>query len=379
MKRLSDAIRDQDTIRAVIRSTVANQDGKSPGGITQPTREAQVAATETAYDQVKLDPAITRYFEAHGTGTPVGDPIEASAIGQVFSKYRSSDDPLYVGAVKSNIGHLEGAAGIAGLMKAIHVLESGIIPPNIWFEKANPKILESWNLKFPTTATPWPSEGVRRASINSFGYGGSNAHVVMDDTFHYLAARGLVGKHRTVEKPALESAKDLTNSRPTNGELCEKRILNGNGIHNTTNGAISSPSPTSEARIFAISAFDEDGIERLTKAYCEHLTKKKDSMHDESNYLKDLCFTLASKRTAFPWRTATVAKSLPELIEHLDKKLIPIKAGVAPRLAFVFSGQGAQWFAMGRELLTYSVFRGSLQAASDYLHELGCHWSLLGE
>jgi len=283
-----------------------------------------------------------------------------------------------VGAVKSNIGHLGGAAGIAGLMKAIQVLESGIIPPNIWFEKANPKILENWNLKFPTIPTLWPSEGVRRASVNSFGHGGSNAHVALDDTFHYLAARGLVGVHQTVGKPSLKSVKSLTNGHSTHD------ALNGNGLENgdsqsKVTEAVSSPTPISGPRIFAISAFDEDGIGRLTQTYQEYLTRKSDTIHNESNYLNDLSFTLACKRTSFPWRAAIIAKSLPDLIERLDTKLIPIKAGAAPRLAFVFSGQGAQWFGMGRELLTYSVFRGSLQAAADYLHDLGCHWSLLGE
>lgn len=149
----------------------------------------------------------TRYFEAHGTGTPVGDPIEAGAIAEAFSKVRSPEDPMYVGAVKSNIGHLEGAAGVAGLLKAILVLENGIVPPNIWFEKPNPKIpVDEWGLKFPVQPAVWPSGGLRRASINSFGFGGSNAHVIIDDVYNFLRLHGLTGNHRSASHPTLVRA-----------------------------------------------------------------------------------------------------------------------------------------------------------------------------
>lgn len=129
LKRVPDAIRDNNTIRAVIRNTVSNQDGKSPG-ITQPTISAQVDLIRQAYESVNLDPSLTRYLEAHGTRTPVGDPIEAKAISSIFTKHRSPEDPIYTGALKSNIGHLEGAAGIAGLLKSVFVLERSITPPN---------------------------------------------------------------------------------------------------------------------------------------------------------------------------------------------------------------------------------------------------------
>jgi acyl transferase domain-containing protein len=169
LKRLSDAIRDKDTIRAVIRNTVTNSDGRSPS-ITQPTKWAQAEAIRKTYEEAGLDPRVTRYFEAHSTGTPIGDPIEASAIADVFGKLRSAEEPLYVAALKSVIGHLESTAGIAGLIKTVLVLESGLIPPNLNFEKVNPRILEKrWNMKFPTTVTPWPCQGLRRASVNAFG------------------------------------------------------------------------------------------------------------------------------------------------------------------------------------------------------------------
>jgi acyl transferase domain-containing protein len=139
VKRLDDAVRDGDTIRAVIRNIGSNQDGKTPG-ITQPSQEAQIDLIEKIYRQGGIDMRPTRFFEAHATGTPVGDPIEGNALGRAFRKHRSKDDPLYIGAVKSNIGHLEGCSGLAGIIKAILVLENGVIPPIAGFESLNPQI-----------------------------------------------------------------------------------------------------------------------------------------------------------------------------------------------------------------------------------------------
>lgn len=139
VKRLADALRDGDTIRCVIRGTGTNQDGRTPG-ITQPSQVAQVELIERTYKQSNIDMEPTRFFEAHGTGTKVGDPVEANAIGMAFGKYRTEDDPLYIGAVKANLGHLEGCSGLAGIIKTILVLERGIIPPIAGFESLNDKI-----------------------------------------------------------------------------------------------------------------------------------------------------------------------------------------------------------------------------------------------
>lgn len=146
IKRLADALRDGDTIRAVIRNTGSNQDGRTPG-ITQPNGEAQMQLIQRTYQQANIAMEPTRFFEAHGTGTPVGDPIEASAIGAAFQQYRSQSDPMYIGAVKANIGHLEGCSGLAGLIKTILVLERGQIPPIAGFSSLNEKIdAVKWNL-----------------------------------------------------------------------------------------------------------------------------------------------------------------------------------------------------------------------------------------
>ncbi|KAF5015979.1 hypothetical protein F66182_12491, partial [Fusarium sp. NRRL 66182] len=139
LKRLGDAIKDGDTISAVIRSTGSNQDGRTPG-ITQPSSDSQERLIRETYRKAGLSMALTRFCEAHGTGTAVGDPIESTAIGSAFREFRTPSDPLIIGALKSNIGHLEGAAGIAGLIKAVLCLERGIIPPNVDFRNVNPKI-----------------------------------------------------------------------------------------------------------------------------------------------------------------------------------------------------------------------------------------------
>lgn len=304
----------------------------------QPTREAQANLVKQSYEALGLDRGLARYFEAYCTGTPVGNPIEASAISDAFSEFRTPKDPLYIGAVKSSIGHLEGAAGIAGLLKTVMVLERGIIPPNMWFEKKNPRILDEWNFKFPPSSTVWPTEVIRRASINSFDYGGSNSTVIVDDALHFLASNGLKGHHRTILHPKLPSftitdseGEHLSNSldggdvmdceingdqqtkhpkgdlggekQPsavnshTNGHTkgtrngAEDSVTDGvkNGFVNGTNQEHSKPTSTQNGRakhadldrhhlgkdrLFILSAFDKGGIQRLATAYREHLLNK---------------------------------------------------------------------------------------------------------
>ncbi|KAF2872288.1 thiolase-like protein [Massariosphaeria phaeospora] len=183
LKPLSAAIEGGYTIRAVIRATGSSQNGRTPR-MGQPCGKAQASLIRSVYRRADLDIALTRYFEAHGTDTPRGDPTEAEAIANAFRGHTSPEDKLHIGAVKSNIGHLKGASGMAGLIKAVLVLEKGIIPANIWVDRINPRIHSSWNLNFPKEALPWPIDGLRRASVNSFGLGGTNAHAVLDDAYH---------------------------------------------------------------------------------------------------------------------------------------------------------------------------------------------------
>ena len=176
LKRLSDAIADGDHIECLIRETGVNQDGKSDG-LTVPSSEAQAALVKGTYARAGLDISTPhdwpQYFEAHGTGTKVGDPREAAAIDACFGSQPVNGNPLYVGSIKTIIGHTEGTAGLAGVLKASLAIQHGIIPPNMLLNSLNPEIKQYYNnLHIPTAATQWPTlpEGVpRRVSVNSFG------------------------------------------------------------------------------------------------------------------------------------------------------------------------------------------------------------------
>ncbi|CRG83761.1 Lovastatin nonaketide synthase [Talaromyces islandicus] len=353
VKRLSDALRDGDTIRAVIRSTGQNQDGRTPLGIMQPSSDAQSQLILNTYAKSGLSLEPTRYFEAHGTGTPVGDPIEVNALGEVFRRVRTDEDPLFVGSVKSNIGHLEGASGIASVIKTILIIEKGIIPPCANLEKINPKIDTEWlRIKFALTPTPWPTSGLRRASINSFGFGGSNAHIVLDDAFNFLKQHGLSGNHATVELPP------PTSTLPVNG-------MEAHDIQYEL------PMP----KLFVVSAHDKAGVKRVASAYSSFLEKssKKALL---GTFAADLAHTLNTRRSALPYRSFWTASNRDQLIQ-VEERVVPAQQVVdKPVLGFVFTGQGAQWAGMGRELLKYSAFRISLTRSENYLKKIGSTWSL---
>ncbi|KAF2963761.1 hypothetical protein GQX73_g9817 [Xylaria multiplex] len=338
LKRMSDALRDGDS---------ANHDGHSPG-LTAPAKESQAELMRKTYAQAGLDPSVTRFFEAHGTGTPVGDPIEAGAISEMFTPYRSSEEPLYIGAVKSNVGHSEGASGITSVIKSILTLENGIIPANAWFENRNSKIPDEWHFKFPTTALPWPQTdtGLRRVSINSFGVSGTNAHVVIDDAYHFLKEHGYDAPHRTVDVPQLPYTPYIPKLSLTNSDI-----------------------PASP-QLIVLSSHDQDGISRLSNVYKQH------SINDS---FYDLAFTLAAKRTQFNWRAAIVANSIESLQDALSEKPEVRRVATDPGLALVFTGQGAQWARMGMELVHYPVFQESIKYADTYLKELGSSWSVIDE
>ncbi|CAG9956932.1 unnamed protein product [Clonostachys rosea f. rosea IK726] len=418
VKPLKDALRDGDTIRAVIRSSSSNQDGKTPT-ITQPSREAQERLILAAHAKAGLDLGETRYFEAHGTGTPVGDPIETRSIGAAYRRFRSPDDPLYVGSVKSNIGHLEGAAGLAGVMKTILALEAGIIPPQTNFERLNPAIdAEFLNIKIPINAVPWPTKGLRRASVQSFGLGGSNSHVILDDAHNFLQQRGLSGHHNTITTPpALESISlDSAPISPhDNGIVNGARVTNGiktvngngaingapngiNGINDTngTNGANSAngingnhtsndtngieSDKDSEKKLLVWSATDQDGIVRLKSVWRDYLAKLRLCPKEKSQFIRNLAYTLSSRRTHFSHRAFAVFDMSDDLTTLVGKFSSAIRGSATPKLAYIFSGQGSQWYAMGRELFyRYPIYRKSVVDASVYLQGLDCPWDAVDE
>ncbi|KAI0415487.1 lovastatin nonaketide synthase [Xylaria grammica] len=402
LKRLDDALRDGNTIRAIIRNTGSNQDGKTPG-ITQPSQEAQVNLINSTYLSAGLSKKPTRFFEAHATGTPVGDPIEGNAIGAVFKKYRSADDPLYIGAVKANIGHLEGCSGLAGVIKTLLVLEKGIIPPISGFESLNDRInAQELHLHFPKSPMQWPSSGIRRACVNSFGFGGTNAVAILDDARSYLEARGLSGHHRTQQGQLPPNA-----TAPTNGTSLMNGLETGYGTVDTvnsgdticysalrnrtdvdqgvqlkepevknrskmasdpglSNGALENLAP----KLLVWSAPDEEATKRQSESYLAYL--KRDQLQWD-----DLAYTMAVRRNHFPWRSFTVGSA--EISKTLDAAAPPpVRASPKEvQVAFVFTGQGAQHQQMGISLLQFSEFRKSLEICSEHLKALGCTWSVL--
>ncbi|KAF7555862.1 hypothetical protein G7046_g6445 [Stylonectria norvegica] len=358
LKRLSDALRDNDTIRAVIRGTKVNQDGHTTG-ITLPSKEAQVANITSLYESAGLDFNQTAYVECHGTGTQAGDWRELKAISETLASVRSADNPIAVGSVKPNIGHLEGAAGVAGFIKGVLTLEHGKIPANINFETANPDIdFEAWKVKVPRTMMDWPLAGLRRVSVNCFGFGGTNAHVVIDEAPRYLSARGLRGNHNSLE--------DMTSTN-------ESRLSN-----KESNDAEMKMFPF-EPQIFCYSSHEKSGVRRVIDSHVPYLNSQDES---SDTFLQDYAYTLGSRRSNLEWKHVIVAKSLTELISKIQDsdEASFRRGGKHPKLCFVFSGQGAQFAQMGKDLLPFEAFRDSLEAAAAYMKNiLGSPFDLIEE
>ncbi|WP_346179191.1 type I polyketide synthase, partial [Streptomyces cuspidosporus] len=181
LKPLARALRDGDRIHGVVRGSAVNNDGGGDS-LTTPSQKAQEDVLRRAYTAADVRPGDIQYVELHGTGTPVGDPIEAAALAAVLGSTRPADQPLRVGSVKTNVGHLEGAAGIVGLIKVLLALEAGELPASLNFETPNPAIpLEDWHLRVHTEHSPWPRpDAPLVAGVSSFGMGGTNAHVVVE-------------------------------------------------------------------------------------------------------------------------------------------------------------------------------------------------------
>ncbi len=280
LKRLSDTIRDQDPILAVIRATAVNQDGTT-SGFTVPNREAQTALIREALVFADLVPNAIDYIEAHGTGTPLGDPIEVGALSSVFSGRK--DQPLWIGSVKTNIGHLEAAAGIAGLIKTILALNNEAIPPNLHFKHLNPRIsLDSIPAKIPLTLTPWQrSSRPRIAGVSSFGFSGTNAHAI-------------------IEEPPVKEYKKNAIDRP---------------LH-----------------ILTLSAKNQPALDQLIELYTKQLPEEN---------IADIAFTANTGRAHFPYRVTVFAQTIDELLQRLQTGdyLIGQAPTKPPKITFLFTGQ----------------------------------------
>lgn len=386
LKSLDAAIRDGDTVRSVVLASATNEDGRTPG-ISLPSSEAQQMLIRTAYRQAGVDPAETGYVEAHGTGTQAGDPLEAKAILATIGQNRSNE--LYVGSVKTNIGHLEGAAGVAGVIKAALIVERGLIPPNLWFEKLNPQIDLPQNVRIPTEATPWPTKGPRRASINSFGFGGANAHVILEDPSSYLQRTGRLGRQSSSTSPMLLGLPELS----VGGSLSSNATDSGSTYSDEMDGVNVQPdslqtsvedltlAPSKSPKVFVVSSNDKEGVTRNV-GRLESYLETKESQELDDKFLNNLAYTLSSRRSVLPWKSYVTASSLSELRERLTTALTtPVRSSSTsnPRLAFVFTGQGAQWYAMGQGLEIFPAFKASMDASESMLRDLGCPWSLSEE
>ncbi|KAM0519096.1 hypothetical protein ACHAPE_004092 [Trichoderma viride] len=330
LKPLHQALADNDKIYSVIVNTGVNQDGKT-SGMTYPSGDAQEQLMRDVYARAGISPQDTGYVEAHGTGTRAGDPIEASSVHRVFGNGRTKRAPLYMGSVKSNVGHLENASGIISIIKASMMLDKGFVLPNVNFEKANEAIpLDKWNIKVPTSIRPWP-RNKRFISVNSFGFGGSNAHVVLEKV--PLALADLPQDHQsTVSKLFVLSAHD---------ESAAKRKAGNLGIY----------------------------IEQHPEVFQKRL-------------VNDMAYTLGERRTHLQWRIAIAASSCSELANALNS--ISATPGVVasrePKVAFVYTGQGAQWAEMGKELMeSHPIFAEAVETCSNYLQTIGAEFSLLEE
>ncbi|AEO58697.1 polyketide synthase [Thermothelomyces thermophilus ATCC 42464] len=340
LKPLRAALRDGDQVYGVIRETGLNQDGLTKT-ITSPSVESQIKLIEKCYGRAGLDLADTGYVEAHMTGTRAGDLAEATALARTFGRARKPGDPVYVGSVKTNVGHTEAVSGLAAIIKTLFALKHRVIPPNINYQTPNPEIpLEEWNLAVPTSLVPWPADKALRASVNNFGYGGANAHVIL-------------------EAPP--------------GEYEEKRRAR----------APKGPAESEQSRIFLVSGKDQvatSGLMANLAAYVRELP-------DDST-LGGIARTLDEGRTRFRWLAAVRARTRAELAERLSQPSTKPKpqpahvtSGKRPRLGFVLNGQGAQWHAMGRELIAaYPVFGDAVRRADAVLRgRYGADWSLLEE
>ncbi|TVY13419.1 Reducing polyketide synthase PKS2 [Lachnellula arida] len=331
LKPLDQALKDNDTIRAVIAGSGTNQDGKTPG-ITMPSGEAQESLIRSVYRTAGLNPKETGYIEAHGTGTKVGDPIEATALHNVFGEDRTARKPLFLGSLKSNIGHLEAASGIVSVIKTAMMLERGFILPNYDFKKPNEKIpFSKWHLKVPVSQCPWPRPK-RFASVNNFGFGGTNAHAVLE------------------RAPFLKK---------NDAETVD-------------------PLDFQSRRLFVLSANDKTAIEAMMKNMGIYLEQRPEIF--QSDLMANVAYTLGQRRSFMQWRVAISSPTSFELIETLNSGKVAPTRETETRIGFIFTGQGAQWNAMGRELYEqYPVFAASMDSCDQCLASLGATFSVIAE
>lgn len=337
IKKLSKALEDNDQIYGVIRGTAVNQDGYTPAGFTVPDMNAQIAMLKAAYEDAKINPQEVSYVEAHGPGTPVGDPIETGALGAILGNGRKEGAKLFVGSVKTNIGHLEGASGIAGFIKASLVMKNKLIPPNLHFNVPNPNIdFEKFRIKVPTEVMPLISmtNGEPVIGINSFGAGGTNAHVVMQGY-------------------SMESA--------------QPKYAYPNNWH-----------------LFVISARTNAALKEYAKNYIDFLLK------DTATPLVDISLAQFTRKSRHQHQLFVIAKTREEYLRALQEFIVGSVSHnafyfsrqaeqVQPKIAFMYSGQGGQWAQMGLALYeSEPIFKRTMDEFDAYFESIS-GWSVIKE
>lgn len=332
IKTLARAREDSDAIYAQILGTAVSQDGHTDG-ITVPREEAQEAAIRTALARAGVEPSEVGYVEAHGTGTPLGDPIEIRALSGALSFGRKATDPLLIGSIKTNIGHLEAGAGVAGLIKASLVAKNGYIPANLHLQAPTRHVsLADLKIDIPATGRPFPPSERRVVGVNSFGFGGTNAHVVL------------------AQPPA-------------------PHVIAG----------ADDAAPPQRPTLLPISARSEEALVARAGNLADYLAAAPDVT------LADLGYTLGLRRSHLSHRHTVIADSIGDAREQLQALAEGghIASGrtvsTAPKLAFVCTGMGPQWWRMCRDLLDgFPVFSDSIRRTD---HELSRHtdWSLMDE
>ncbi|MBW8831940.1 MAG: amino acid adenylation domain-containing protein [Burkholderiales bacterium] len=313
LKHLADAVADGDTIWAVIKGSAINNDGGAKVGYTAPSVDGQVAAIEQALQRAGVDPRSIGLVEAHGTATPLGDPIEVAALTQVYRRYTSDVGYCLLGSVKTNVGHLDAAAGVAGLIKATLALHHGVVPATLHFESPNPKLgLAQTPFRVNNTLTVWPATATpRRAAVSAFGIGGTNAHVILE---------------QAAQAPSLAGGLPV--------------------------------------QLLTLSARSEPALAALAANLAAYL-----GAHPETN-LADVACTLQLGRAQLPLRRAVACASHAQALAALGPAAPAAGAapGAKPRVTFMFPGQGLQKVNMGRELYADAPqFRACVDACAGML------------
>jgi len=337
LKRLADALANGDNIRAIIKGSAVNQDGQT-NGLTAPNGNSQQEVIRLALAKARVTADRISYVETHGTGTALGDPIEVNALKSVLMEGRTADRTCWIGSVKTNIGHLEAAAGIAGLIKTVLSLEHGKIPPHLHLDRLNPYIkIENTPIEIPTQLRSWSSgEYPRFAGVSAFGFGGTNAHLILEEAPVQFQDRSIEGQN------FLESQGEILFERP---------------LH-----------------LLTLSAKTEKALKNLVASYQNYL----ESSQTESD-ISSICFSANTGRSHFDCRIAILAVDKQELIN----KLVKISAeedtpGIwsgklysnskPPKIAYLFTGQGSQYVNMGRQLYeTQPVFRQTIEQCDRIL------------